>query len=134
MPVRPTVLVTALQPLSLSPFKIDPTTRTAPAITSGAATTHGVPAIGPAATPASGSPAITLSLRDNRAGLDSQRAANGTALLGRRISPRSTRRSRRTENKLLSSVCSVISVVNWSKIATRFAEQSAIEFPRHSLA
>lgn len=34
----------------------------------------------------------------------------------------------------LLCVCSVISVVNWSKIATRFAEQSAIEFPRPSLA
>ena len=72
LPVLITAPVTPLLPDRwLSPFKIDPTTRAAPAITSGAATTHGVPAIGPAATPASGSPAITLWLRDNRAVLDS---------------------------------------------------------------
>src|ERR1051325_2434579 len=44
----------------LLPFKIDRTTRTALATTSGASITHGVPATGPAATPASGIQAITF--------------------------------------------------------------------------
>src|ERR1051326_8711350 len=52
--------ITALQRPLLLPFKIDRTTRTALATTSGASITHGVPATGPAATPASGFQAITF--------------------------------------------------------------------------
>src|ERR1051325_7403050 len=58
--VRTTAQVTALQLLSLSTFKIDPTTRAAPAIMWSAPITRGAPATGLADIPESGSLVTTF--------------------------------------------------------------------------